>query len=96
MLDQLCKYQVEDMNVYIDPLIDELLKLWAGVTMYDISRPIGKRQFQFHGILGWTIHDAPRLTYFCGILLLSFVLQYYIYLLKISCIILNGNSNSLH
>ena len=62
------------MNVYIDPLIDELLKLWASVTMYDISRPIGKRRFQFHGILGWTIHDALELTHFCGILLLSFVL----------------------
>ena len=43
MLDQLGKYQVKDMNVYIEPLIDELLKLWAGVTMYDISRPIGQR-----------------------------------------------------
>ena len=60
------------MNVYIEPLIDELLKLWAGVTMYDIS--IGQRRFQFNGILGWTIHDAPGLTNFCGILVLSFVL----------------------
>jgi hypothetical protein len=54
------------MNVYIEPLIDELLKLWAGITMYDISRPIGKKRFQFHGILAWTIHDAPRLTRFFG------------------------------
>ena len=43
MLDQLDKYQVKYMNIYIEPLIDEFLKLWAGVTMYDISRPIGKR-----------------------------------------------------
>ena len=62
------------MNVYIELLIDEFLKLWKGITMYDISRPIGKIQFQFHGILGWTIHDALELTHFCGILLLSFVL----------------------
>jgi hypothetical protein len=74
MLNQLGKYQVQDMNVYIEPLIDELLKLWAGVIMYDISRPIGKKQFQIHGILSWTIHDALRLTHFCGILLLSFVI----------------------
>ena len=53
MLDQLGKYQVKDMNIYIEPLIDELLKLWAGFTMYDISRQIGKMRFQFHGILGW-------------------------------------------
>ena len=65
-IDQLGKYQVKDMNVYIDPLIVELLKLWVGITMYDISRPIGKKQFQFHGILSWTIHDTPRLTRFCG------------------------------
>jgi hypothetical protein len=33
------------MNAYIEPPIDELLKLWVGVTMYDISRPIGQRRF---------------------------------------------------
>jgi hypothetical protein len=49
------------MNVYIEPLVDELLNLWD-----DISRPIGQRGFQFHGILTWTIHDAPVLTHFCG------------------------------
>ena len=38
--DQLGKYQVKDMNVYIEPLIDELLKLWNHITMYDVSRPI--------------------------------------------------------
>ena len=74
MLNQLGRYQVKYMNVYIEPLIDELLKLWAGVTMYDISRPIGKKRFQFHGILSWTIHDALKLTHFCGILLLYFVI----------------------
>ena len=62
------------MNVYIKHLIDESLKLWDGDSMYDISIPIGKRRFQFHGILGWTIHDAPGLTHFCGILLLYFFL----------------------
>jgi hypothetical protein len=74
MLNQLGKYQVKDMNVYIEPLIDFLLKLCIGVTMYAISRPIGKNEFQFHGILSWTIHDALGLTHFCGILLLSFVI----------------------
>jgi hypothetical protein len=46
MLNQLGKYQGKDMNtynVYIEPLIDELLRLWAGITMYAISRPIGKK-----------------------------------------------------
>ena len=39
------KFQVKGMNVYIEPLIDELLKLWNGITMYDVSRPIQQRQF---------------------------------------------------
>ena len=65
---QVGKYQVKDMNVYIEPLIDELVELWNGVTMYDVSRPIGQRQFQFHAILAWIIHDDLRLTHFCGML----------------------------
>ena len=61
------KFQVKDMNVYIEPLIDELPKLWNGITMYDISRPIQQRQFQFHAMDVWTIHDALGLTQFCGL-----------------------------
>ena len=64
------------MNVYIEPLIDELLKLWNGITMYEVSRPIRQRQFQFHAMVVWIIHDAPvvwiihdapGLTLFCGL-----------------------------
>ena len=43
LLIQLAKYQVKDINVYIEPLIDELVVLWNGVTMYDICRPIGQK-----------------------------------------------------
>ena len=60
-------FQVKDMNVYIETLIDELLKLWNGITMYDVSRPIRQSKFQFHAMVVWTIHDAPRLTSFCGL-----------------------------
>ena len=56
------KFQIKDMNVYIKPLIDELLKLWNGITMYDIYIPIQRRQFRFHAMVVWTIHDAPGLT----------------------------------
>ena len=62
--NQLGKYQVKDKNVYIEPLIDELLKLWNGITMYDVSRPIRQRQFQFYAMLVWKVHDAPKLTHF--------------------------------
>ena len=55
------------MKVYIECLIDELLKLWNGITMYGVSRPIRQSQFQFHAMIVWTIHDAPGLTHFCGL-----------------------------
>ena len=61
------KFQVKYMHVYIEPLIDELLNLWNGISMYDIFRPIRQRKFQFHAMLAWKIHDAPRLTHFCGL-----------------------------
>jgi hypothetical protein len=63
---QLGKNQVKYMNVYINSLIDELLKFWEGITMYDICKPTGKKIFQCCGILLWTIHGAPELTHFGG------------------------------
>ena len=54
------------MNVFIEPLIDELLKLWVGVTVYDICKPIREKKFKLCGILLRTIHDAPGLTHFSG------------------------------
>ena len=39
IFNQIGKYHVKDMNVYIEPLINELLELWSCNTMYDISRP---------------------------------------------------------
>ena len=63
---QLGKYQVKDMSVYTKHLIDELLNLWVGITMYSVSRPIGKKEFQLCGVLVYIIHHAPRITHFCG------------------------------
>jgi hypothetical protein len=31
------KHQVRDMDVYLEPLIEEMLLLWNGIQMYDIS-----------------------------------------------------------
>ena len=65
--NQLGKFQVKDMNVYIKPLIDKLQIFWNGITMYDVSRPIRQRKFQFHAMVVWTIDDARGLTQFCGL-----------------------------
>lgn len=61
MFNQLGKYQVKDMNVYIEPLISDLVELWNNIIIYDISCPIA-------AMIVWTIHDAPRLTHFCSML----------------------------
>jgi hypothetical protein len=59
MVNKLGKYQFKYMNIFIEPLIDELLELWKGITMYDISRLVGAQgEFQFHAMLVWKIHDA--------------------------------------
>ena len=58
--------QVKDMNVYIEPLIDEMVNLRNDITMYAIYRTIRQRKFNFHPILVWTIHDSRGLTHFCG------------------------------
>ena len=43
------------------PFIDEMLLLWKGIKMYDISCPPSNKFFMFYGILCWTIHDFPGL-----------------------------------
>ena len=64
--DQSSKCQLKDMDVYIELLIDELLKLWNGIIVYDVSRSMQQRKFQFHAMLVWTIHDASGLAHFCS------------------------------
>ncbi|WVZ21047.1 hypothetical protein V8G54_008369 [Vigna mungo] len=44
------------IDVYLEPLIDELKKLWTGVLTYDISR---KQNFILRAVLMWTINDFP-------------------------------------
>ncbi|XP_048323122.2 uncharacterized protein LOC125420525 [Ziziphus jujuba] len=47
----------KDIDVYLQPMIDELKDLWTnGVTTYDISK---KERFTMHATVLWTIHDFP-------------------------------------
>lgn len=69
MLNLSGKYQVKDMNAYIELLINELLELLKGITMFDIYRLVGAQmEFYFHAIIIWTIHNALGLTHFYGML----------------------------
>ncbi|KAK4394091.1 hypothetical protein Sango_1879900 [Sesamum angolense] len=45
------------INVYLEPLIEELLQLWhVGVRMYDHARD---RAFMMQAALMWTVNDLP-------------------------------------
>ena len=44
------------IDVYLEPLVDDLKKLWFGVETYDISR---KKNFIMRANLMWTINDFP-------------------------------------
>ena len=69
------------MNVYIEPLADELVKLWNGVTIDDVSRPVVQREFQLHAMLAWTIHDGTSkvIIKWCYRLILMLILTVHNY-----------------
>ena len=49
----------EVFDVYLEPLLEELLELWGGIPAHDITKGTGRQAFQLHGMLIWTIHDFP-------------------------------------
>ena len=51
------------IDVYLQPLIDDLKKLWNGVETYDISR---KNNFMMRATLMWTINDFPTYDMLSG------------------------------
>ncbi|XP_025616664.1 uncharacterized protein [Arachis hypogaea] len=52
-----------DIDVYLQPLIDELKELWAGVDTYDASE---KKMFKMRAALMWTISNFPGLGNLSG------------------------------
>jgi len=50
---------VELFDVYLGPLVDELLELWKGVPAHDVVQEVGSRFFNLRAVLMWTIHDYP-------------------------------------
>ena len=46
-----------DINMYLQPLVEELKELWdVGVETFDVS---SKKSFQMYAALLWTINDFP-------------------------------------
>ncbi|XP_057748109.1 uncharacterized protein LOC130967309 [Arachis stenosperma] len=52
-----------DIDVYLQPLIDELKQLWDGVETYDANE---KKTFKMYAALMWTISDFPGLGNLSG------------------------------
>ncbi|KAL3700272.1 hypothetical protein R1sor_018294 [Riccia sorocarpa] len=57
------------MDIYLEPLVEELKLLWEGVHVYDASSrcPREDRWFILHVICMWTIHDSPGLGFISGL-----------------------------
>ena len=62
------KSPMEDtIDVYLQPLVHELKKLWVGVQAVDMSQLAGiSRHFRVRGMLMWTINDYPAYTLISG------------------------------
>lgn len=58
------KYQVKNIDIYLEPLIDELMFLWNKIQMIDMSRPILQSLFILYEyeILCLIVNDYLGLT----------------------------------
>jgi hypothetical protein len=51
------------MDVYLQPLIEELQILWNGVKAFDVS---SKESFNLQAMCIWSVHDFPMYGLFVG------------------------------
>jgi hypothetical protein len=49
----------EVFDVYMEPLVEEILQLWYGISAYDVTKELGQQTFTLRAVLMWTIHDFP-------------------------------------
>lgn len=56
----------DTFDVYLRPLVVDLLRLWEGVPAINMSRPSGDRSFTLKAILMWTVSDFPALGLVSG------------------------------
>jgi hypothetical protein len=53
----------KDFDLYFEPLVEELLELWDGVSTYDA---LSGKKFDLHAALLWCIHKYPVLSTLSG------------------------------
>ena len=56
----------ENINVFLRPVVHNLLKLWAGVPTVNISEQQRQRHFILRAMLIWTVNDFPAYGLFSG------------------------------
>jgi hypothetical protein len=49
----------KDFDVFLEPLIEDLLDLWKGVPTYDA---ITRKEFNLRVAVLWCIHDYPAVS----------------------------------
>ena len=49
----------ENIDVFLAPIVRDLLKLWRGMLAIDMSKPQGHRRFTLRAMLIWTVNDFP-------------------------------------
>ena len=53
----------KDLDVFLEPLIEELQELWKGVSTFDA---LTGKDFDLHAVVIWCIHDYPALSTLSG------------------------------
>jgi len=53
----------KDMDLFLQPLVEELLNLWSGVPTLDA---LTGKEFDLHAVVIWCIHDYPALSTLSG------------------------------
>jgi hypothetical protein len=53
----------KDFDLFLEPLIEDLLELWFGVRAYD---DLSDKMFNLHAAVLWCIHDYPALSTLSG------------------------------
>ena len=53
----------KEFDVFMEPLVEELIDLWKGVDAFDA---ISREKFKLHAAVLWCIHDYPALSTLCG------------------------------
>ena len=56
----------ETIDVFLKPLVEELIKLWDGIAAVNMSKPVGQRNFRLRAALLFTVNDFPAYGLMAG------------------------------